>query len=306
MISVIIATKNRHEKLLQCLLSIATNTYRNFEVIVADQSTPSQKLPHSVSAHLPHITHFPVRQGGKPIALNEAIKRARGSIIAFTDDDCIVKRTWLAQINSSFQKDERISGFFGRILPYKPSLHRGEICPSTFTHIKRRIFKKPIYHAQHIGFGNNMAIHARALEQIGQFRTWLGPGSVSQAADDADLTLRLLLKKFTLAYNPDIIVSHNKWLTPKESRLQALAYARGEGACYGYFMFHGHAFARSLILSGIRNELRLLRKYSHFLLRRGPTRRIVGTLYWTFLTLFNRLAGMSIALYYRFFKSWRQ
>ncbi len=298
MVSVILATKNRPHQCVRSLESIRANNFSSYEVIVVDQNRKPSLAILDYCNKYPRFRYYHVPGSGKSRALNWLTQQTRGDILAFTDDDCIVHPGWLAAIADFFLNHPGVSGVFGKTLPHEPHQHPGMLCPSTFTHKRRRVFTKPIYHAQHIGFGNNMAFRKNALTPMGGFRTWLGPGSIGQAADDADVALRLLIQGHTLVYSPNIVVSHNKWLTPKESRMQALVYAKGEGACYGYFFFQGHRFAQSLIKSGTRREIKLLAKYANIFFRRGPSRKTIGALYWTLLTLTHRMQGLSIGLYF--------
>jgi len=44
---------------------------------------------------------------------NFGIKKSRGQIIAFTDDDCLPEKNWLKKINEAFERDKTISGVEG-------------------------------------------------------------------------------------------------------------------------------------------------------------------------------------------------
>lgn len=253
MITVIIATRNRHSQLNQCLVSLGASTYRNFNVIIACRGT-CRNLSRRQYPSLPLFTIVPVLRGGKSAALNEGIRHAKGDIIAFTDDDCIVNKNWLRSLHKTFKENRQVGGVFGKTTPYQPNKNKGKTCPCTFKKTQKRLITKPCYHADHIGFGNNMAFRKKVLNQIGGFKNWLGPGSVGSNAEDAEFALRALIKGYKLLYDPSVIVYHNKWLTNQHMKRQELSYACGELACYGYFLFQGHQFARPLIANNIQNS----------------------------------------------------
>lgn len=257
-ISVIIATKNRPTDIRRCLQSLENSVYKNFEVIVADQSDNPNQINKTDYPGVPQLLSINTPEGGKAAAINEAIKKARGDMLVFTDDDCVVSRQWLSIIDRVATKQPVHSAFFGKTRPHEPHKHAGLICPSTFTKSVRSIISSPRPHFLHIGFGNNMAIRASAIASSGGFKSWLGPGSIGNNAEDAEMALRLLIQHHTILYEPTMIVFHNRWITANQMRSQYRSYTCGETACYGYFFFQGFAFASPVLISNIKTTLRQL------------------------------------------------
>lgn len=252
--SIIIATKNRPQNIASCLQSLLTSAMTPREILILDQSEGDQtKQAISAISHTA-IQYFKLDSSGKSNALNYGIMRARGNILIFTDDDCIASTNWIATIQQSFKRFPEISAVFGKTLPYQPSQHKNQICPCTFINNKQAIISKPCAHYKHIGFGNNMAIRKSAFDSIGNFKQWLGPGSIGSNAEDAEMALRLLIKGHKILYNPKAVVYHNKWLTPTQMNAQTLSYICGETTCYGYFHFQGHAFASAVVWDNIKDS----------------------------------------------------
>lgn len=107
-ISVIIATYNRCESLKNTLDSLLTQEIDvsfNWELIVADNNSKDEtkktveSYKQKFDGRLKYL--FEPRQG-KSYALNAAIKEAGSEIIAFTDDDCILDRSWLKNYSSIY------------------------------------------------------------------------------------------------------------------------------------------------------------------------------------------------------------
>lgn len=95
LISVIIPTLNRYNYLNDILHDLEAQTYRNFEVIVCDQSDEfDEKIYQNRDLQLRVI-----RQSEKALwlARNQCIKAAQGEFIAFSEDDVRVKPDWLVQ-----------------------------------------------------------------------------------------------------------------------------------------------------------------------------------------------------------------
>ncbi len=254
MISVLIATKNRPEEIISCIKSLLKNSYQDFEIIVIDQSTNLKTRNVLLSLRDNRIIYIQNITGGKSSTLNRGISIARGNIFAFTDDDCIVNSSWLATIERTFTQQANVDAIFGKTLPYLPNQHKDQICPCIFLNKDKKTITKLCIHYQYIGFGNNMAVRKSVFNTLGNFKQWLGPGSIGSNAEDAEFALRLLSCGKKILYSPQMVVFHNKWLTPEEMRKQNLSYACGEMACYCYFYFQNHLFAKPIVLENIHDS----------------------------------------------------
>lgn len=90
-VSVIVAAYNAAETLDEALTSVADQTYRDFELIVADDGSTdaTPELLAKYAAMWPWMTWFRQENAGVATARNRAIERARGELIAFQDADDI-------------------------------------------------------------------------------------------------------------------------------------------------------------------------------------------------------------------------
>ena len=114
-ISVIVATYNWPEALRLCLLSLITQTDKNYEIIVADDgSQPPTKAvidEISISSQIP-LQHLWQEDDGcrKTKILNSGIKASSGKYLIFIDGDCIAQPDFVAQHRKLAQKDFLITG----------------------------------------------------------------------------------------------------------------------------------------------------------------------------------------------------
>lgn len=247
-ISVIIATRNRPEKLAHCLQALKANSISNFKLIIIDQGDTYETNVQKQLNLFRHWSYIQVQYRGKSRGLNHGLNINIAPIIAFTDDDCIPDGKWLANILATFSKYPQISGVFGRTLPYESSRHNKDlVCPSAFDKTQSRLINKPCRHWKYIGLGNNMAFRRDVFKKLGGFKEWLGPGSIGSGAEDAEIALRTLIAGKKLFFNPEILIYHDRWLTQREYQKQILSYACGESACYGHFALMGHAFAKKVV-----------------------------------------------------------
>lgn len=246
-ISVVIVTRNRPQKLLQCLLALSKSSLPNFEAVVVDQSDKpmSSQYLQIIKKKLHCFQYIYSKQKGKSKGLNLGIQASHYPLIAFTDDDCIPEKEWLSVLLKSFNRHSEVVGIFGRTLPFQPQKHTGRICPSIFEHrnAKNTLIDTPCVHSENIGFGNNMAFRRTAFEELGGFKEWLGPGSIGSNAEDAEFSLRTLISEKKLLYVHTAVMFHNKWVTMREDEIQFLSYLCGGFACYGYYALKGNIFA---------------------------------------------------------------
>jgi glycosyltransferase involved in cell wall biosynthesis len=131
-LSVVIPTYRRPHLLRRCLAAVAAQTLDPglYEIVVVDDgaSVETWKTVRTAAgtAPMPAIRYLAASsRRGPAAARNLGWRAARGTIIAFTDDDCIPSPDWLAEGSAMFQ-DPAVSGSWGQIvvpLPDQPTDH---------------------------------------------------------------------------------------------------------------------------------------------------------------------------------------
>ena len=113
MISILLATYNWPQALKLCLESLATQTDRDFEIIIADDGSThnTTQLIDSYKDILP-ITHLWQEDEGfrKTKILNQAIATAQGDYLIFLDGDCIVQPDFVERHRQLAQKGYLVTG----------------------------------------------------------------------------------------------------------------------------------------------------------------------------------------------------
>jgi len=265
-VSVIIATKNRQEKLVDCLKALNKSNFNDFALIVVDQSH-SKKKSYSLEKEIKKIKncrYVYTNNEGKSKALNFAIKLSNTPILAFTDDDCVPNANWLKNIIFAFENNKKIVAVYGKTLPYKENVNSGLFCPAIFIKNQKIYINKLCKHWENIGFGNNMAWRSNFFKKHGGFKEWLGPGTITNSAEDAEIALRALVNKNTILYEPKIVVYHNKWLTEKQYQKLQLSYLGGEIACYRYINQFDRQLSKDVINTNIKYAYSDLKKIFSF------------------------------------------
>jgi len=105
--SVIVPTLNRKELLGNCLKSLFRMDYprSHFEVIVVDGGSTDGTI-QMVHNDFPDVRFVVEKRKGRSVARNTGWKYAKGQIVAYTDDDCVVDKSWLRILVSSFDSKE--------------------------------------------------------------------------------------------------------------------------------------------------------------------------------------------------------
>ncbi|KAB8330676.1 glycosyltransferase [Scytonema tolypothrichoides VB-61278] len=114
--SVIIPTYERHSKLKELLDCLQKQVFKNFEIIIVDQSKSSCKPDQEYSELDILYIHTDIK--GAVTARNTAAFYARGEVLAFTDDDCLPQLDWLKNSIKYFE-NKYVVGVEGLIVSDK-------------------------------------------------------------------------------------------------------------------------------------------------------------------------------------------
>lgn len=224
-VSVVIATRNRQALLAQTLDALATQRWPRdqFEIVVADNgSTDSTRLVVESAAALPgrpSVKYLFVAEPGKSYAINEALRLARGSILAFTDDDVQPEPTWLEGLVTAFE-DTGADFVAGRVRPIWETPPPEWLSPALYGVLAipdngdRRLDVTVGGDEQVLPIGANMAVRARVVEQIGGLCVDLGKlEGTLRTGEDHEFFLRMLRSGCHGVYEPTAVVHH--WV-PRE------------------------------------------------------------------------------------------
>jgi cellulose synthase/poly-beta-1,6-N-acetylglucosamine synthase-like glycosyltransferase len=119
-------------------------------------------------ARVIHKHEEPVGLTGKQEALDLAFAVVKGDVLLFTDGDCMLPPTWAREMLWHF-RDPRVGAVLGRI----------ELAPTRGFLGRFQAFEQPLLNQYNFGsvgigvptgcFGNNMAVRAAAVKEVGGF-----------------------------------------------------------------------------------------------------------------------------------------
>lgn len=118
MISVIVITQNNASKLRSCLNSLFNQNYsEKYEMIVVDNASTDNtfEIVKNLQCQYYNLKYVYEKKRGRGYARNKGLEQASGSIIAFTDDDCVAEQDWLKKLKKRFEEFSNISAVSGSI-----------------------------------------------------------------------------------------------------------------------------------------------------------------------------------------------
>ena len=240
-LSLIICTRDRCEKLAQCLESVRGLGFeRQWELIVVDNGSADRTV--AIVEDFARTFWVPTRYVFEPSpglgnARNAGLKIACGEILAFTDDDCYPASDFLQHIWSAFS-DPGLGYISGRI-----TLHDPADFPITVN-----VSTTPLIFAPrsfiHVGAvqGANIAFRREVLLEIGGFDPLFGAGSLF-AAEDLDAAARASAAGWKGEYRPEVVVSHHHGRKAADAARLKKSYGIGAGAYHMKLLLRGRKFS---------------------------------------------------------------
>ncbi len=204
-VSVIIATYNSKDLLMQCLRSIEGQDFpkNKYEVIIVDDGSEDGTL-EAIRRREWKITVKGIKQNrkGPATARNLGVRKSIGEILAFTDADCVAPSKWIKNLVDFYKKNPDIVGIGGPLKPSKRNLVA-----------KLEILKNKILHGMSngkviggeevpVGFTNNMSYKAEVFRKFKGFDERFS----KPAGEDFDLKQRICKAGYKVAYIPNPII----------------------------------------------------------------------------------------------------
>ena len=225
-VSIIIPTYRRPERLAVCLQSLACLEYSRdrFEVIVVDDGspTPPQSVVAEFSAQL-DVRLLTQAHAGPAMARNTGAAKAKGEILAFTDDDCEPAADWLQQLAIRFATTPACA-IGGRT--------RNALSENIFSTASQMLldYLYDYYNADpsqsQFFASNNLALPADLFLTVGAFDS----NFPHAAAEDREFCDRWILNGYRMIYAREVVVYHAHALTFRTFWKQHFTY--GHGASY--------------------------------------------------------------------------
>lgn len=231
-VSIVVATRDRPEHVAECVSSILANREIPFELLVIDQSdtSASRDLVGKAGAD-GRLRWITTDTRGLSRARNTGVAMARGSLVAFTDDDCRVPPDWVRSIVAVFTSDPELSMLFGAVTVRPEDQTKG--FTASFTPKSVRELRGSIPNmSSPWGIGANMVIRRSTFGPIGTFDPGLGAGSELFAGEEFDLMIRALVAGLKVVETPHVTVLHLGVRSGRDASRLMRGYGVGFGAAF--------------------------------------------------------------------------
>ncbi len=258
-VSLIICTRNRCLQLARCLHHVQDIAFdRPWELIIVDNGS-TDETASSVQEFIKISSILTVyvleTKLGKSNGLNAALGIARGTILAFTDDDCYPAPDFLVRTWAAFE-DASVGYITGRITLHDPTDIPITINESTTP----RVIPKKSYMPTGLVHGANMAFRKCVLVRIGGFDPLFGPGMLFFAGEDIDVASRANAMGWTGKYCPEVVVRHHHGRKTSDAPRLWKSYAIGRGAYHMKLLLCGQFLWFAQAIYQLRWRYRLSRR----------------------------------------------
>jgi glycosyltransferase involved in cell wall biosynthesis len=202
----------RYDTVAAAVRGVLAQTYGDWELVVVGQGADTRVGDRVADAagRDRRVRYVHVPELGASRARNVAVEEARGDVFAFTDDDCVPARNWLAVVAERMAADRRVGVVGGAVLAPLPDRAGPASCPTNSpTESVYDPFASDFAHPEGWDWLTaNVAIRRSAAEQVGRFDECLGPGTEFPAAEDPDYKMRLERLGVRMRVTPSSVVVH--------------------------------------------------------------------------------------------------
>jgi len=263
-VTIVIPTYNNSSTIKECLESLMKQTKPPEEIIIVDG--------HSKDTTLDIVKQYECKilfeeGGSRAAACNVGVPAAEGDFIVFIDADAIAKEDWLEKLIAAFYEEHgrEVVCTTGPNIEYPNESLFGKAVSAVYNtfvggnwteHIKS-IFNRENRYVQSAA-GCNAAYKKDKLDEVMPFNEDL------ITAEDTEINYKLIQKGYSIYFEPNAVVYHQRPQTHKAYRNKAKKYARGK---VQFFRAHragldlGHILPPLYFITGIFFLLALLANY---------------------------------------------
>lgn len=222
MISVIVCTYNGAKRIKECLASFLSIVYPCWELLIVDDGSEDDtlKVVNQAIVGRENTRLIALSHGGLSAARNRGAQEARGSILAYTDDDCMPDAGWLHWLAYSFLTKGYAACGGPNIPPIDATWLEKFIAygPGAAAHVLLTDTE-----AEHLP-GCNLAVYKEVWECVGGFNP-----CYRVAGDDVDFCWKIQEKGLVMGFCPGAFVWHRRRSSLRGYFSQQAGYGHAEG-----------------------------------------------------------------------------
>lgn len=201
--SLVVCTRNRNNDLRRLLESLCVQSYRDFEVVVVDQSEPifrtkNRDLISRVGESI-RVSHIETDTIGLSTARNIGLQAIAGEVVGFPDDDCWYAPEVLWRVKKLFDEHAGIQFLSGMYT------EPGRVNPGFAKSLRFLADVRAIHYCSSVTI---FFLRSFILREKLAFDERLGAGTALPSGEESDFVLRSILAGGTGLYTPQLVIFH--------------------------------------------------------------------------------------------------
>lgn len=261
LVSVVVCTRNRAGQLGACLARLRALTYPHLEILIVDNAPTddsTRAVVAAVAADDPRFRYVVEPRPGLSCARNKGLAEARGTYLAYTDDDVAVDAGWVQGLLKAFRTAGDVGCVTGLVATAEIAGAAEQYFDARAASWSTRCESQRFdldgsapddalypYSPGIFGTGANLAFDRAMLVELGGFDEALGAGTRTRGGEDLDIFVRVLRAGRALVYEPAALVWHHH----RADRDALLSQLYGYGTGLSAFM------TKCLMQRGTRREV---------------------------------------------------
>jgi poly-beta-1,6 N-acetyl-D-glucosamine synthase len=191
-ISIVVPAFNEAKPIKNCIKSLQSLDYPNFEIIVVDDGSSDNTF--EIASKCDYAKVFHQKNQGKPIALNNGVSRSSGEIILTVDADTELDREALRTLARRFAASSKLGAVAGNVkVKREPTILNTIQSAEYATGINLVRKGQSVLGTVMIVPGPVAALKKEAIEAVGFF-------SDDTFAEDFDITVKILKEGYEIEY----------------------------------------------------------------------------------------------------------
>ena len=252
LVTVVVCTRDRSDVLVDCLARLRRLTYPHLELLVVDNAPSddsTRQVVEAVMADDPRFSYVCEPRPGLSCARNQGLRHARGTYLAYTDDDVAVDPDWVQGLLRGFGHRADVGCVTGLVCTAAISNEAEEYFDARTSSWSTRCESHEFdlqgaggtdalfpYSPGIFGTGANFAFDRAFLQELGGFDEALGAGTMTRGGEDLDIFVRVLRRGKAIVYEPAAIVWHHHRADRDALLSQLYGYGTGMSAVITKFL----------------------------------------------------------------------
>jgi len=225
-VSVVIISYNRIDKLKEALTALREQYFRDFEVIVVDNNSHDGS-PRLIEEEFPEVKLTKLPNNIGIAARNRGIEISRGEFVVLMDDDAVLENDWIEKAVQHFNNEPSLGVLASKVLNYYSREIWGWVYGvDVNTHADKQ-FEVFTFVACAAAIRKS-ALNAAGLFSEELFIYW----------DEDDLSIRIMDSGYTLRYHPDLVAYHKVPVNQNAARRTRRKYYHARNAIWYYWKYY--------------------------------------------------------------------